>query len=228
MIDPITQIAAMNGWMREQREKQPPRPGPTRDNAFIPVIDPIPGHEGGAKEAIRRAINTVMEFTPIGDIQSAVRVADDVRGKHMTPSTMVDAMSIIPGIGAYADYIRATKNNMQAAGDVIGPAAETIWETIDRKLRENPYTRKLYGEDSGAFEESDRLQEHLAQGMRGDPVFAQDLLAVLKPSPRPSGRRVPLNKEARYAMRRGISPLGGGASDADTAAEYGVGHRGHQ
>lgn len=32
MIDPITQMAAMTGWMRQQREKkQPPRPGPTME-----------------------------------------------------------------------------------------------------------------------------------------------------------------------------------------------------
>ena len=31
MTDPITQMAAMTGWMRQQREKQAPRPGPTME-----------------------------------------------------------------------------------------------------------------------------------------------------------------------------------------------------
>lgn len=46
MIDPITQIAAMNGWMREHREKQPPRPGPTMEawRARIPQDIEQPEH----------------------------------------------------------------------------------------------------------------------------------------------------------------------------------------
>lgn len=46
MVDPITQMAAMTGWMRQQREKQAPRPGPTMEawRARIPQDIEQPEH----------------------------------------------------------------------------------------------------------------------------------------------------------------------------------------
>lgn len=124
MVDPITQMAIMSGWMRKQREKQAPRPGPTMDawRARIPQdIDGVwPDEKLG--QQVADAVNFVKEFTPLGDVEAAGRVYQDVRKGKPTWGTALDAVSVVPIIGSIGDASRAAR----IASDVAKPLAGTL------------------------------------------------------------------------------------------------------